>query len=378
MCLKCIPVKILTIVWKCSMKILQLISEKPPLATGFARTIEEIRKNLVKNHHHHVDVFSTQDAPLIKINKIKLSFFFIKVLFMKKDYDLVHIHGNSPFFSDLCLILFKLFKKKIVYTYHCDALLSSSTASAKGFGRLVESFYNKGFRSLLRYADAVTFTTESYSVDRRWGAKKYAIIPSGVDQKFFTSADSRNFDEKPRKVLFVGQLQPYKGLDLLIDAAQDHHYLDIKIAGKGNLYDYYKFKARKVKKINLLGFVPDQELLKLYAESHFIILPSINSAEAFGLVTLEGMAGGCIPITSDLPGVKDLSLKTGFVFKTGSIDDLSSCLYKAEKISDAELESRSNQSRQFADKFLWANAVRKYNKLYEIITRSNIREPKPT
>ncbi|HME54298.1 MAG TPA: glycosyltransferase family 4 protein [Candidatus Lokiarchaeia archaeon] len=350
------------------MKILQLISEKPPLITGFARTIEEISKNLVKNHHHQVDVLSTQDAPMIMYDKLKISFFFIKILFMKKDYDIVHIHGNSPFFSDISLILFRLFRKKIIYTYHCDALISSTMAKGRGIGRIIETVYNKAFQAFLKLANVVTFTSKSYSVNRRRGAKYYTIIPSGVDRKFFTEMDSRDFSEKPRKILFVGQLQPYKGVDLLIDAMKNHE-LDAYIAGKGQLLNYYKNKVRKNGKIKILGYVPDQALLKLYAQSHFIVLPSITSAEAFGLVTLEGMAGGCIPITCDLPGVRDLSYNTGFVFKTGNVEDLSRCLSKAEELNPELLEGRSIQSRQFAEKFLWEIAVAKYNKLYELIAR---------
>ena len=54
------------------MRILELISEKPPLTSGFARTIQEIQVRLVKQHHHHVDIISTQDAPVITFNKLNI------------------------------------------------------------------------------------------------------------------------------------------------------------------------------------------------------------------------------------------------------------------------------------------------------------------
>jgi rhamnosyl/mannosyltransferase len=43
------------------------------------------------------------------------------------------------------------------------------------------------------------------------------------------------------------------------------------------------------------------------------VLPSVTRAEAFGLVLLEGMAAGCVPVASDLPGVRDVAGPTGLV-----------------------------------------------------------------
>ena len=289
-----------------------------------------------------------------------------KILGMKKDYDVIHIHGNSPLFSDIALLLFKMFKKKIVYTYHCDAKLEATTKTSGKITRLIEKIYFHINKLLLKYADVVTFTTDSYSSTRRNRAKRYTIIPSGVDAKFFTAFDNRDFEEKPRSALFVGQLQPYKGVDLLIDAGRDQELL-IYIAGKGSLYEYYKRKTQSAKNITMLGYVTDEALLDWYGRVHFIVLPSISTAEAFGLVTLEGMAGGCVPITSDLLGVKDLSSPTGFVFSCGDVNDFSRVLSVAATLSGEELKRRSVASISFSRKFLWDHCVDMYAKLYEIV-----------
>ena len=43
------------------------------------------------------------------------------------------------------------------------------------------------------------------------------------------------------------------------------------------------------------------------------MLPSTTTAEAYGLVLAEGMARGCVPVASDLPGVSELAGETGLV-----------------------------------------------------------------
>jgi glycosyltransferase involved in cell wall biosynthesis len=350
------------------MKILELISERPPISTGMARTIDNIQKGLTKTYHHQLTILTTNDAPKFMFNKLKISFIFIKLLLMKKDFDIVHIHGNTPFFSDVSLFIFWLFRKKMIFTYHCDAMISANFEKVNRMLNIIERIYNYFHRVFMSRADIVTFFTRSYAEPRKNQAKCYAIVPSGIDKIFFTDYDTRKFEKNPRIVLFVGQLQPYKGLDILIDAAKGHN-LQVLIAGNGLLLNHVIASTRKMSNIKVLGHVRDDELLELYAKSHFIVLPSNSSAESFGLVTLEGMAGGCIPITSDLPGVSDLSKETGFVFKCGDAQDLSRIFAIAENITDEELKQRSRQSREFAKSYLWDSAVDQYNSVIDVLGR---------
>src|SRR5207247_10426289 len=59
---------------------------------------------------------------------------------------------------------------------------------------------------------------------------------------------------------------------------------------------------------------------------HAVVLPSVSRLEAFGLALVEGMAAGCVPIASNLPGVREVVGRTGFLFPKGDANRLAGIL----------------------------------------------------
>ncbi len=64
------------------------------------------------------------------------------------------------------------------------------------------------------------------------------------------------------------------------------------------------------KNISFLGKLENKEFLRSLQEADVLVLPSINSNEAFGIVLIEALACGVPVIASNLPGVRS-------VFKDG-------------------------------------------------------------
>ena len=97
------------------------------------------------------------------------------------------------------------------------------------------------------------------------------------------------FESMGDYILSVGRLDSTKRVDLIIKALQ---YCDKKItaviAGKGNEMDNLKKLADSLgvsDRVRFLGFVPDDELLKLYSECLGVCFPPID--EDYGYITLE-------------------------------------------------------------------------------------------
>ena len=65
-------------------------------------------------------------------------------------------------------------------------------------------------------------------------------------------------------------------------------------------------------RIRLLGFVPEERLGDFYASLDVFTLPSVNAFEAFGIVQAVAMLAGVPVLSSDIPGVRQPVVQTGF------------------------------------------------------------------
>lgn len=88
-------------------------------------------------------------------------------------------------------------------------------------------------------------------------------------------------------------------------------------------------------------------------------LPSVTQAEAFGLVVLEGMAAGAVPVVSDLPGVRDLVSGVGVVVPPKDVDSLRDALL-ALADDRSRLRAASRRARAKAESLSWDACVERY------------------
>ena len=131
--------------------------------------------------------------------------------------------------------------------------------------------------------------------------------------------------------VFLGRLVSDKGADILIKAFADlnngipcERQYTLSIIGDGE----EKQKLIKMvselkmdKKVHFTGSLIGEELVKKLNEHKYIVVPSVWE-EPFGIVALEGMACGCLPIVSDGGGLPDAVGKAGVTFRSGDVDNL--------------------------------------------------------
>ena len=169
------------------------------------------------------------------------------------------------------------------------------------------------------------FIVNSECVQKR--VKKYYRRDSEIIHPFIDPSNFLPNNNRQGFYLSVGRLTAYKKYDLIVETFNKNG-LPLKIAGTGSMYEKLKKTAKS--NIELLGFVPDQELKKLYSEAKALIFPQI---EDFGIIPLEAMASGCPVIAFKKGGATEtVNTKTGLFFEEQSVESLQEAIDEFEKI----------------------------------------------
>jgi glycosyltransferase involved in cell wall biosynthesis len=307
---------------------------------------------------HEVHVLCTQDCNMKVVGDIKLITAMDRINRQIKNgnYDIISIHGHTPTFSDRLFLKSKMERKKVVYVFHCLV-----NYYCKPFVTLYNSVFNN---ILLRLADAVVVSSKSYYNLLPGCSRKY-VIPWGVDVEKFSG--NRTVHDG-YKLLFVGQMRPYKGLDVLLQAMKGLD-AELSVVGNGPYTIAYKRIAQKLglRNVHFYGTVSDDRLRQMYLGNDVLVLPSVSMNEAFGLVTLEAASAGCAVVASDLPGVRDVVNKFGLLVEPNDPHRLRDALLTLR--DEAVREKCATEGRRVVKEYSWHKVAEEYARIYsEVIS----------
>ena len=88
------------------------------------------------------------------------------------------------------------------------------------------------------------------------------------------------------------------------------------------------------------GVLSGEQLVECLNQNSYLLVPSLWE-EPFGIVVLEGMACGCLPIVSDGGGLPEAVGQAGIIVKRGSIGDLAGGLKNITENRDLEMKLRA-------------------------------------
>ncbi|UEG52656.1 glycosyltransferase family 4 protein [Mucilaginibacter daejeonensis] len=159
------------------------------------------------------------------------------------------------------------------------------------------------------------------------------VIENAYNDKLF-SKKLIDF-ERNGSFVFLGRLVSDKGVNLAILALaslvkkyalskMDHSGLKLTVIGDGvdkqKLQDQ-AFELGISERVSFVGSLSGEPLVNILNEHKYMLIPSAWR-EPFGIVALEGLACGCIPIVADGGGLPDAVGAAGLVFKRGDVTDL--------------------------------------------------------
>jgi glycosyltransferase involved in cell wall biosynthesis len=132
----------------------------------------------------------------------------------------------------------------------------------------------------------------------------HGLLDSVHNGAAFPAALARPPHTGPIRLVFIGRMDPFKGIfDLApilarLDKLRVPAHLTI-VGGKHDLLMRSFSKNGIDHLVSWKGLVPHEECYRLAAESDVLLMPSRK--EAFGMVTIEAMSMGCVPIAYNFP-----------------------------------------------------------------------------
>ena len=346
------------------MRILAVATELPPERSGVARTCGQLL-DVFRANGHQVDVVRRRDFPYFHLGEIRLSLPLLGWRRMRRKVqsaDLVYLMGPAPTFIDAFFVLLSLERKRppVIYTHQFDI-------DFRGFGWLCEAYNRCNSWLARRTSDVIVVTTQAYRY-RFPGFPNLEVVPWGSDHDEPPPArHSGTATEAALRVLFVGQLRPYKGIEFLLEAMTGLDSVSFTVAGNGSRQRHLERRAHSLgleEAVDFRGAVTDSELRALMSSSDVIVMPSISRQEAFGMALLEGMRAGCVPLASKLPGVAEVVGDAGLLCPPRDSVSLASALAKLRDDRDLRAQMASRAVRR-ADEFRWEDTHRSYLALVE-------------
>lgn len=211
-----------------------------------------------------------------------------------KAFDIVHLQFPADPMAHLSALVLPS-KVKRVITWHSDIVRQRS------FLRVYTPF----LKHLVQSADAIILPTPAHLTSSeqlsRWVSPvRTHVVPFGLDYTRFMErpplADQIRRQHGDKFLLFtLGRHVYYKGFEYLIRAMAEMREARLIIGGKGPLTEELTALVERLglgSRVEIVGRISDADLPAYYHACDVFCMPSVERAEAFGIVQLEAMACG--------------------------------------------------------------------------------------
>lgn len=239
---------------------------------------------------------------------------------MGSDSDIFHVHSYLYFSSNQAVLAKLMMKKKSILQIHGGIGLPPYRTSLTK--KVAKQIYDRTLgRFTIDYSDIVASVSRTDLLDlaQRFGVSesKLRYLQNAVDTRLFTPT-KHHTESRQKTVLFIGDLEPWKGIGLLIEWLGQNDGWDgievkFRFVGQGSLQPQLLALRQKLMSydngtsIEVLGPLKHHEIPSILQKADALILPSYW--EGMPTVVLEAMASG-VPVIStrvgDIPSlIKD-------------------------------------------------------------------------
>jgi glycosyltransferase involved in cell wall biosynthesis len=294
--------------------------------------------------------------------------------------EIVHFHGFRSYQNFAAA--------KITHNRGKKYLLQPHGSATRGYGKgLLKILYDHfiGLRQSTN-ADALIASTDVEAMQLRSmgiNPERIHTIPNGVHREGWARSPEsptifREYLHLPRDapiVLFVGRLDPTKGLELLIEAfgtvsEMTPNAILILVGPDFGMQSRLRTLARKSGLGNRVVFAgpASQELVRsAYKESTIVVIPS--TYESFSLVALEAAAAGTPIVMTEDCGLAPTFRSVGLTVAKADIHSLGSAISRFVQDEEFRASQRGALDRLPWERFAWREVGRMILAVYEDAAR---------
>jgi D-inositol-3-phosphate glycosyltransferase len=279
-------------------------------------------------------------------------------------------------------------KIPVVQMFHTLGLMKQRVA--RNPGEAEGDYRIDGEKQVIKIADRIVAPTQAELAQLQWlyhvDTNKITIIPPGVDTSHFypiPDDEAKEYIGVPpcdRMLLYVGRIEPLKGIDTLIEAIahirrEGNEVCLAVIGGEMDIgQEFENAEMARLKSVSanyglddsvvFLGKRSQDSLPYYYSAAEAVVVPSFY--ESFGLVALEAMACGTPVVASEVGGLAFLVQdgETGYTVPVEEPQKLAERLNLL--LSDHTLRQKmGQQAAAFARHYSWEKISTRIIKLYE-------------
>lgn len=311
-------------------------------------------------------------------------------------YDVIHSHY---WMSGLAAeILKSRWDIPIVQMFHTLGKMKNRVG---GLGEVEGEYRLEGEKQVLKIADRIVAATPAEYAQLQWlyraDTGKIVIVPPGVDTtRFYPIArdEAKDYAKVPHNhhnILFVGRIEPLKGIDVLIRALAMINKVDsrlvhpkhfcVAIIGGDPEVGQDQMTAEMSRLHNLreqvgvgdmvtfLGKRNQDSLVYYYSAADAVVMPS--HYESFGMVALEAMACGAPVIATEVGGLAYLVKEdqTGFLIPDDDPEALCDRLMRLMTYPDLQRRLSEN-AVDYAQGYAWPIIAGRLLDMFEQVIES--------
>ena len=302
--------------------------------------------------------------------------------------DLIHMNSNHLAFTYLC----KLLNKKIVIKYHYLFYTSihSNYQSMSLFQRLKTEFFHSlpksnyplkwKLHTIVKLAKLATRFLTALMVDRHTACSQFLADSHSFPWKvtaLYNPIQVRHTQKtvedlsNPYSFVYVGRLNPDKGVDLLLRATKllqnqdkDFRVLVIGDGGEAKALQSLAAELDILNRVEFLGNCSQPKILPIVQSALALVAPS-RWQEPAGYVVLEASSVSTCSIVANVGGLPEMAGPHSFLFEQENVEALAAAMKFCLDHTQAAIDYGKRANQYVSERFSPAQTVDHLLKIYQ-------------